>query len=223
MLILRTYYAQELANGMNRDQVTSRLPSVLARLNPSGEIRNNQTHRDTPREWVVAIQDALSGGNSTSSRRRAAERAIALGEAQGWSGAREGFAHYAYGRLQVSSDPEAAFASFRAAEAAYSDADTMQIHNAHIAVQKSAFALAAGNPEATLALTDVAIPIAAAHQNAALMSTLMMFKAEALDMNGKTAAAETVRLDSLGWARYGFGSDQNVQARLAEISSLRPF
>ena len=55
------------------------------------------------------------------------------------------------------------------------------------------------------------------------MSTLMMFKAEALDMNGKTAAAETVRLDSLGWARYGFGSDQNVQARLAEISSLRPF
>jgi hypothetical protein len=28
-------------------------------------------------------------------------------------------------------------------------------------------------------------------------------------------------VDSLGWARYGFCSDENVRARLAEIHGLR--
>ena len=31
-----------------------------------------------------------------------------------------------------------------------------------------------------------------------------------------------VRLDSLGWARYGFGSDWSVRAKLREISALNP-
>jgi len=31
-----------------------------------------------------------------------------------------------------------------------------------------------------------------------------------------------VRLDSLGWARYGFGSDAEVGARLAEIAAIAP-
>ena len=51
----------------------------------------------------------------------------------------------------------------------------------------------------------------------------MMFKAAALEMRGDIAQAESLRLDSLGWARYGFGSDANVQARLDEIAALRPF
>jgi hypothetical protein len=29
-------------------------------------------------------------------------------------------------------------------------------------------------------------------------------------------------MDSLGWARYGFGSDWAVRAKLREISSLNP-
>jgi len=31
-----------------------------------------------------------------------------------------------------------------------------------------------------------------------------------------------VRLDSLGWARYGFGADWAVRAKLREISALSP-
>ena len=31
-----------------------------------------------------------------------------------------------------------------------------------------------------------------------------------------------VRLDSLGWARYGFGPDWAVRAKLREVSSLNP-
>jgi hypothetical protein len=31
-----------------------------------------------------------------------------------------------------------------------------------------------------------------------------------------------VRLDSLGWARYGFGSEAEVGARLIEIAAIAP-
>jgi hypothetical protein len=54
------------------------------------------------------------------------------------------------------------------------------------------------------------------------MSTLMMFRAEALEMTGRFDEAQSVRLDSLSWARYGFGSEANVRARQREIASLRP-
>ena len=49
-----------------------------------------------------------------------------------------------------------------------------------------------------------------------------MLKAEALDMEGRKSEAATVRLDSLGWARYGFASDDEIRARLHEIAALRP-
>ncbi len=47
-------------------------------------------------------------------------------------------------------------------------------------------------------------------------------QAEALELTGQTQEAGTVRLDSLGWARYGFGPDWAVRAKLNEISALRP-
>ena len=49
-----------------------------------------------------------------------------------------------------------------------------------------------------------------------------MMKAEALDLAGQFDAAAAVRLDSLGWARYGFGPDWAVRAKLQEVASLRP-
>ncbi|MFT5625195.1 MAG: hypothetical protein ACI8Z0_001696, partial [Lentimonas sp.] len=76
---------------------------------------------------------------------------------------------------------------------------------------------------AVIRLSNGSIPTARDHQNAALLATLMMFKAEALMLQGNKAEAEAVRLDSLGWARYGFGGDVFVQARLNEIRALRPF
>ena len=50
----------------------------------------------------------------------------------------------------------------------------------------------------------------------------MMLKAEALDLEGRHGEAEAVRLDSLGWARYGFGSDYAVRARMRDIAALSP-
>jgi hypothetical protein len=57
-------------------------------------------------------------------------------------------------------------------------------------------------------------------ENAALLSTLLMIKAEALHLAGRATEAQLVRLDSLGWARYGFGSDAEVGARMEEISRI---
>lgn len=223
MLVLKTFYAPELQNGMTRGEAAIRLPAILARLNPAGQRAPGRPLNDTSRDWIEAIGIALASGSTPSRRRQAAQKAIALGRAFGWTGPREGFAQYAFGRLQVGNNPSAALAAFNAADAAYSTSNATQIHAAHIAVQQSAFALAAGDADTTIRLADSTMDVAERHQNAALLSTLMMFKAAALEMRGDTAQAESLRLDSLGWARYGFGSDANVQARLDEIAALRPF
>jgi hypothetical protein len=53
-----------------------------------------------------------------------------------------------------------------------------------------------------------------------MLATLMLIKSEALENLGQVAEARALRLDSLGWARYGFGSEAQVRARMSEISSL---
>ncbi len=223
MLVLRAFYAPELSSGMTRTDVAQKIPAILARLNPGGERAGRPAQADTSRDWITAMETALTAGSTPNRRRQAAARAIQLGEAFGWRDTRAGFALYANGRLQVGHDSAAALASFNAAEAVYRASPVTSVHTAHIAVQKAAFALAAGDAQTTIRLADDAIPVAKRHQNAALLATLMMFKAEALSMTGNTVEADALRLDSLGWARYGFGTDLNVQARLAEIAALRPF
>jgi hypothetical protein len=223
MLVLRIYYSDRLRNGMTRTQVAARMPSILAAMNPRGQQASADPAPDTSRDWINAMETALSNGSTPGNRRQAAERAIAMGHAFGWTGARAGFAQYAYGRLQVGNNSEIALAAFNEAERAYRRDPETTIHAAHISVQQAAFALAAGDADGVLRLTDASINVATRYQNAALLATLLMFQAEALDMLGNTAEAEAIRLDSLGWARYGFGSDANVQARLDEIAALRPF
>lgn len=222
MLILRAYYAADLSNGMSRGEAATRLPTLLARLNPAGENRPSAPRNDTTRDWIEAIELALTTGAAPMRRRQAAKNAVSLSQSFGWAGAREGFAHYANGRLQVGMSPGQALASFQAAARTYGSSPSTRIHSAHVAVQLAAFSLSAGNGSETLSTVNRAIPVAAEHQNAALLATLMMFKAEALELEGRYDEAERVRLDSLGWARYGFGNDRNVAARLREIAALRP-
>ena len=79
-----------------------------------------------------------------------------------------------------------------------------------------------GDGVRALSLIGPHIDRAARSENALLLSTLLLLRAEALDLTGRSAEARTVRLDSLGWARYGFGPDWAVRAKLREISSLSP-
>ncbi len=220
MLILRVTYAPELRSGMTQAEVMALLPRILARLHPAGERAGGQDIRPTTRDWIDAVETALGGNASNTIRRQEAARAVAIGQARGWTGARAGFAQYAFGRLQISNDPGLALGAFNAAANAYRNDPNMRIHAAHVDVQLAAFALIARDADRVLALTGPAIPVARQHENAALLSLLMMFRAEALDLQGRTDEAMALRLDSLGWGLYGFGSREEVVARLNEIASL---
>ncbi len=220
MLMLRTYYAPELRNGMSRAEVATRLPAILARLNPAGQDRQADPRDDTARDWIDAVEAALSAGATQASRRSAAQRAVDLTRAYRYSGARRGFAYYIFGRIQVGNDDDLAVQAFRAADAVYRASPETRIHTAQVAVQLSAFALSAGDIDGVLRMTGEAIPLATEFQNAALLATLLMFRAEALEKAGHEAEANAARLDSLGWARYGYGTDRNVRARQREVAAL---
>ncbi len=222
MLTLRAYYSPELHNGMTRAEVAARLPALFARLNPRGEAIGARPVLENGRDWIDAVETAMSSGSMPARRRQAAETAVQIARSNHLAGAREGFAYYAYGRLQVGYDQDGALDAFRAADRAYRQSPLTELHVAHVAVQLAAFALRAGDADALLRITTEAIPIARRHENASLLATLMMFQAEALDIAGRGTEAQAVRLDSLGWARYGFGSEQNVRARLREIAALNP-
>ena len=222
MLMLRTYYAPELRSGMTEQQVADRLPGILSRINPRGQRPGGTVPSATSRAWINAMTDALGDRISEPRRRQAAARAIAIGQALGWTGPREGFANYAYGRLQIGNDATLALGAFNAARRAYGQSPITEIHSAHIALQLAAFTLISQDAEATIAVTTPAIEVAKKHENAALMSLLMMFKAEALDLKGDTEASMALRLDSLGWGLYGFGDRDEVIDRLNEIASLVP-
>lgn len=222
MLILRAYYDPVLRNGMSRAEVMSRLPGLFARLNPRGEDLPARRAVRTPRPWIDAIQTALGPGASPPARRAAATEALSIASAMGWQDHRRGFTHYAMGRILQSTDPEAARAQFLQADIYFARTPDTRLHRAYVASQLAAYALTEDNPDAALTLTGLSIDLAVQHENAALLSTLLMLRAEALDLAGRVSAGADVRLDSLGWARYGFGSDWSVRAKLREIGALNP-
>ena len=222
MLVLRAHYAPELRNGMSRSEVAARLPGILARFNPSGQYGGRGGANDTSRDWINAIENALSSGSSPAVRRQSAERAIGLARAFNWDGTREGFGYYAYGRLQMRNDPQAAYTAFQQAYNSFGTAPTLRLHSAHVALQLATFSLTSGDVTTTLNLVNSALPVATRAENAALMASLLMVRAGALELSGQSQEAAAARLDSLGWARYAFGSENNVRARMAEIAALTP-
>ncbi|WP_223422508.1 DUF2927 domain-containing protein [Tateyamaria pelophila] len=222
MLMLRAYYAPELHSGMTRGEVSKRLPAVFSRINPQGDSLPADYATRTPRAWSDAIQTALGPDQSPAERHKAADEALSIAGAMQWRDHRRAFAHYAKGRLLVGTDPRAAQTHFRAADHYYAATVGADLHRAYVATQLAAYAISNGDGHSALTILDPHIDQAAQNENAALLSTLLLLRAEALDLKGRSEEARTVRLDSLGWARYGFGSDWAVQSKMREISSLNP-
>ena len=105
---------------------------------------------------------------------------------------------------------------------AFERAPDTALHQAYVAAQLAAYEIHANRPEAALALTAPHLDTAMRHENAALLSTLLLLRSEALDLAGRASESQLVKLDSLGWARYGFGPDWAVRAKAREIGSLNP-
>ncbi|GAA0304574.1 DUF2927 domain-containing protein [Rhodovulum strictum] len=220
MLILRLYYAPELRSGMTRAQVAQILPGLLARMNPRGEGRPGAPLAPTSRDWIEAIETALGAGTSAPRRRVAAERAVTIARARGWQDGRLAFSLFALGRLSLGEHPELALAAFLQAGEIYASRPETRIHLAHVGMHLAAFALSAGQPRAALDLANGNIAAATRGQNAALLATLLLIKAEALDALDRPGEARSIRQEALGWGRYGFGSDDEVRSRTEEIAAL---
>ncbi len=222
MIILRSFYAPELASGMTREQVAARLPGVLDRINPAGRSGVTQFAGRAPPAWKAAINAALSPQTGEARRLQAAKQAAAIARAEGWVDNRMAFSLFILGRAALGQDGPLALTAFLQAGELYTRRSDTRVHAAHVAVQMAAFSLSAGQPQAAVDLVNTHFGAAMAAENAGLLATLLMIKAEALQAQGKTEEARVIRLDSLGWARYGFGSDQEVRRRLAEIAELSP-
>ena len=222
MLVLRAYYDPALRNGMSRAEVMNRIPAILERIHPQGRGLPAIRAARTPRPWIDAIQTALGPGAGYTARRAAATEALSIASAMGWQDHRRGFTHYAMGRILQGTDPIEARAQFLEADRLFAKTSNTDLHRAYVASQLAAFALTENRSDEAMGLTGASIDLAARHENAALLSTLLMLRAEALDLSGRSSAGAQVRLDSLGWARYGFGSDWSVRAKLREIGALNP-
>ncbi|MES2967289.1 MAG: DUF2927 domain-containing protein [Pseudomonadota bacterium] len=221
MLVLRTIYAPDLRTGMNEAEVAVRLPALLSRLNPAGNVAGRAPDaRVPPRSWTEAVQAAFSSRSGDAARRAAANRMLAIARAQGWQDNRLAFSQFAVGRTAVANDPMLAETAYLAAGRLYRSLPGGQVHAAHVDMQLAAFALSTGRFDRAITLADSAIPVVTRAENAALLATLLLIKSEALAATGHDGQARAAYLDSLGWARYGFGSDKQVRARMSEIAAL---
>lgn len=220
MLTLRVTYAPQLRSGMTRAQAAALVPGVIQSLNPGGAGMGAGSAGPTPRAWTDAVETALGRQGSMAARQVAAERALSIAQSEGWADNRLAFSLFVAARLTAGSDKQRALAEFTAAAAIYGREPGGEVHVAHIEMQLAAMALASGTPAETVRLADRAIPVVQRHENAALLATLMLLKAEALDQLGDPQAAAALRLDSQPWARYGFGSEAVVKDRMRGIAAV---
>ena len=218
MLMLRTHYAPELRSGMTREEVAARLPAILARLNPRGQSIPGSPRQMTPRAWISAVQSSFTG--TSTARLSEAETLVSIARAQGWADGRLAFSYFARARARTGTDMQGALSDYAEAARIWRSLPGGAIHAAHVDMQLSAFALSAGQFDRVIELTTRAIPVARQHQNGSLVASLLAMKAEALAATGRSAEARSTRLDSLAWARYAFGSDAQVRARMSDIAAL---
>ncbi|WP_438943218.1 DUF2927 domain-containing protein [Profundibacterium mesophilum] len=222
MLILRATYAPELRSGMTRADVAATLPGVLARLNPKGAQIQERPRGRTSRAWINAIEGALGPQNTMEARQGAAKRAVHIAGDEGWDDNRLAFSLFALGRLSLGADPELALNAFLKASNIYASDPSTVLHEAHIAMQLAAFALSSDQAGTAIAIVDRSLPSVRQAENAALLGSLLLVKSEALDAMGRPDEAARLRRESLGWARYGFGTDAEVRKRAGEIAALNP-
>lgn len=214
MLMLRVLYQPELASGMSREAVAARLAALFARENPQGEGRPRQRRHPETRDWASAIEVALSRRENREARVAAARIATDLAQAMAPVDHRLVVALLTLGRLELRQNPTAAVQHFSQAYALSRRLQgTDDLRTAHAGVHVAAMAVAAGRHKDAIELSARHGPAAMRGQNAILLAGLKSLEAEALLALGRTEEAQATRLDSLRWARYGFGDDDGALAR----------
>jgi hypothetical protein len=222
MLILKTLYQPEFRSGMSRGQVAAALPNVLARTNPKGRAVAPQWRAPESPAWNEAIEVALSRDAPRSTRLAAAVDATRIAAAMRPVDHRLGVSLLTAGRLKLRRDPVAAAEDFAQAYRLFVDRFGVEdVRTAQAGVHLAALAVRTGQFDLAIELADRHLPTARAGQNAILVAGLLSIKSEALLGLGEAEAAQATRLDSLRWARYGFGDVDGALAReQAQIAAL---
>ncbi|WP_235962669.1 DUF2927 domain-containing protein [Jannaschia marina] len=221
MMILRATYHPGLTSGLSQAQVAQRLPAILANVNPRGRTADRGAIDEGHPAWSKAMQGALSPTGSNAARLTHAKNAVTLAQAQGWRDERLAVSHLALGRAAIATETDIALAAFLEAQALFKRSPGDGIQTAQVALQLAAFALSSGQAEAALGILDRAIPAADGAQNASLLATLLLLRAEAAALQGASAEAARIRREGLAWGRYAWG-DRALASRAAEVASLRP-
>ncbi len=222
MLILRATYDASLRTGMSQTEVAARLPAILSRLNPRGGLARTPPLVGENPSWRRAIAQATNPSENKARRLSAARRAVAIANGFGATDIRLAYSQYVLGRLSLARDPNQALAAFLAAGRIYQNRPDTAIHEAHVAMQIAAFQLSAGRADVALGLVNRNLDIVTQSEHAALLSLLLLIKSEALTSLGRTREADAAQKDALAWARYGFGSTDDIQSRVSEIRAISP-
>jgi hypothetical protein len=222
MTILRTLYQPEFRSGMRRAEAAKALPKVLDRVNPKGRGLPRTARAPESRAWAKAIEAALDRGAPRQRRLDAATLAAQIAAEMRPVDHRLGVSLLTLGRLTLRNDPEAAAKSFTDAYSLFrKEFGDEDVRTAQAGVHLAALALGPGQYDIALALADRHEEAAIRGQNAILLAGLLSIKAEALAAEGRAEAAQAARLDSLRWARYGFGDADGALAReQADLAAL---
>lgn len=223
MLMLRTLYQPEFRSGMTRSEVAERLPGVLDRLNPAGVGKPPRNGSPESRAFATALETALDADLPRERRLGAAKIAAQIGAEMRPVDHRLGVALLTLGRLSLRRDPAAAAQHFSEAYNLFTrQLGADDVRTAQAGVHLAALALATGQYEMAITLADRHVPVAERAQNAILIAGVLSIKAEAQAALGQVVAARDTRLDSLRWARYGFGDTDGALAReQSQLAALR--
>ncbi|MEO8530381.1 MAG: DUF2927 domain-containing protein [Deltaproteobacteria bacterium] len=218
MLMLRVAYDGRLHSGMKPAEVVALLPEILPRLNPAGGSVSGALSSPVVRgEWDGAIGAALADNGAEGGRKGAASRALKLA---GSDPMRQALAYFALGRAMIGVDNNAAREAMTTARNIWLQSPVTEIYAASATLPLAAHALANGQTDLAISLSDQAAGAAAKGQNAALYAQFLMVKAEALAMRGEADEAARLRGDAYAYAVYGFGSDQAIRQRADSIARL---
>ena len=222
MLILRVWNHPSLRPGMPRSEVAERLPTLLAQLNPRGGRAAANLPLDpvpTPAAWTTAIEGSLGAANRRQSFARA-QTALRIALAEGWQDERLAFSLFLAARFAPPGEGTRAIEALASAAAIYGARPGGAVPRAHVDLHLAAQALAAGQHDLVLRLTESAITPARRSENGALLSSLMLMRAEALQRTGRAGMAEQLRRDAVPYAIFGFGSRRAAENRRDEIAAL---
>ena len=220
LLILKLLYSPELQQGMGQAAVRTRLPALLAQLNPAGT--QNGTASQGDRRWQRLIETAMNSRNARPARLTAATQAVERARRLGDS--RLIHSLLIYGRLTLRNRADLAAPAFQEAYTlAQRQLGPDNLRTALAAMHVAAVAMNAGRYQDVLTLTTPALATARRYKDPVMIAGIQGMRALALARLGQNRAAQAARLDSLAQARYAFGENaQQIAVAQAEIEGLMP-